>query len=93
MNFGFTFLDLDEASKAYSAAGTTHTCKHKALYKCVYACTHKTSVRYKFSHHCLVVLKESEHYESMKVGLSDLRKEIESLKNITVAIEYFMGGD
>ena len=35
---------------------------------------------------------------SMKVGLSDLRNEVESLKSITIreytfAIEYFMGGD
>ena len=48
--------------------------------------------------HCLVVLKESEHYESMKVGLSDLRNEVESLNSITIreytfTIEYFMGGD
>lgn len=48
--------------------------------------------------HCLIVLKESEDYKSMKAGLGDLIKEVESLKTITVgehtfAIEYFMGGD
>ena len=41
--------------------------------------------------HCLVVLKESEHYESMKVGLSGLRNEVGSLKSITIGeYEYFM---
>lgn len=48
--------------------------------------------------HCLVVLKESEDYNSMRAGLSDLLKEVESLKSITVneqtfTIEYFLGGD
>ena len=45
-----------------------------------------------------MVLKESEDYDSMKIGLSDLRKQVKSLKSITVgehtfAIEYFMGRD
>ena len=45
-----------------------------------------------------MVLKESEHYDSMRAGLNDLRREVESLASITVdkqtfAIEYFLGGD
>ena len=32
---------------------------------------------------------ESEHYESIEVGLSDLRNEVESLKSITIGEHTF----
>ena len=88
VNFGFTLLD--EGDKAYSAAG-----EDKKLSTCIRALLFTL---FSIGNHCLVVLKESEDYDSMMAGLSDLRKEVESLKSITVneltfTIEYFLGGD
>ena len=78
------------------------TYKHKSacgyVYTRVHVSVHYLEICLFTGNHCLVVLKESEDYDSMKIGLSDLRKEVKSLESITVgehtfAIEYFMGGD
>ena len=46
----------------------------------------------------LAILKTKENYDSIRISLEDLRKEMEDLKEITVNekkynIEYFLGGD
>ena len=47
----------------------------------------------------LAILKTKENYDSIRISLEDLRKEMDDLKEITTVnekkynIEYFLGGD
>ena len=48
--------------------------------------------------HILVIFKESEKYEQLRMALDDIRMEVEQLDNITVdgisyKVNYFLGGD
>lgn len=52
-------------------------------------------VMYTTGNHCLAIFKEPESYSLMRVCLSDIRQEIESLSSITVdgvtfEIEYYL---
>ena len=48
--------------------------------------------------HCITILKESESYDAMKLGLRDIIQEVESIEQITVCdltfdVLFYLGGD
>ena len=69
------------------------TCKQESacwyVYTLVHVSVHYLEVCLLTGNYCLVVLKESKYYDLMKIGFSDLRKEVKSLKSITVGEHTF----
>ena len=48
--------------------------------------------------HCIAIFKQTEDYDSLKIALQDIVREVESLKTITMngknfEITYYLGGD
>ena len=57
-----------------------------------------SSVHSSQGNHLLAILKEPEKYDTLKIGLADIRNEVENLKTlehsgIQFTVNYFLGGD